>query len=89
MTGGSNATRCQRCDGSSNDLEKHFLKERTMGQAKHKADFGAWLRRTWNALMCALEGIDRSPMEDVVDRLERERDAPVVLRRSQGRMHKV
>jgi hypothetical protein len=59
-----------------------------MDRAKHKADFGTWLRRTWNALMCALEGIDRSPMEEVIDRLERlERDrrAPVVLRRSQGR----
>ena len=59
-----------------------------MYQAKHKAGFGPWLRRTWNALVCALEGIDRSPMEEVIDRLdrlERDRRAPVVLRRSQGR----
>jgi hypothetical protein len=59
-----------------------------MDQAKHKAGFGTWLRHAWNALMCAFEGMDRSPMEEVVDRLERlERDrrAPVVLRRSQGR----
>ncbi|HET8545088.1 MAG TPA: hypothetical protein VFL68_11330 [Pseudolabrys sp.] len=59
-----------------------------MDQAKHKAGFGTWLRRTWNALMCAFEGMDRSPMEEVIDRLdrlERDRRAPVVLRRSQGR----
>ena len=59
-----------------------------MDQAKHKAGFGTWLRRTWTMVMLALEGIDRSTMEDVIDRLdrlERDRRAPVVLRRSQGR----
>ena len=59
-----------------------------MDQAKHKAGFGTWLRRTWTMVMLALEGIDRSPMEDIIDRLdrlERDRRAPAVLRRSQGR----
>lgn len=59
-----------------------------MDQAKHKAGFGARLRRIWYALMCALEGIDRSPMEDVIDRLdrlERDRRAPVALRSPKGR----
>ncbi len=42
-----------------------------MDQAKHKAGFGTWLRRTWTMVMLALEGIDRSPMEDVSDRLNR------------------
>lgn len=69
-----------------------------MAQANHKTDFGAWLRRTWNALMCAVEGLDRSPMEDVVDRLdrldrlerlERQRHAPVASRRSPRRTQKV
>jgi hypothetical protein len=63
-----------------------------MAQAKQKAGFGAWLRRTWNALMYALEGIDRSPTEDLIDRLdrlERQRHAPAVSRRSPRRTHKV
>jgi len=42
-----------------------------MDQAKHKAGFSTWLRRTWTMVMLALEGIDRSPMEDVIDRLDR------------------
>lgn len=42
-----------------------------MDRAKHKTGFGPWLRHAWNALMCAFEGMDRSPMEEVVDRLER------------------
>lgn len=54
-----------------------------MDQAKHKAGFGTWLRHARDALMCAFEGMDRSPMEEVIDRLERlERDrrAPAVLK---------
>jgi hypothetical protein len=42
-----------------------------MDQAEHKTGFGAWLRHAWNALMCAFEDMDRSPMEDVIERLER------------------
>ena len=42
-----------------------------MDQAKHKAGFGTWLRRTWTMVMLALEGMDRSPMEDVSNRLNR------------------
>jgi|EndMetStandDraft_5_1072996.scaffolds.fasta_scaffold17987_2 hypothetical protein len=46
-----------------------------MDQAKHKADSGTRLRRAWNAVMLALEGLDQSPVEDVMDRLDRlERD---------------
>jgi hypothetical protein len=59
-----------------------------MDHAEHKTGFGPWLRHAWNALMCAFEGMDRSPLEEVVDRLERlERDcrAPVVSRRLQER----
>ena len=53
-----------------------------MDQAEHKTGFGTWLRHAWNAVMCAFEGMDRSPMEDVIDRLdrlERDRRAPRVL----------
>ena len=59
-----------------------------MDQAKHKAGFGTWLRRTWTMVMLALEAMDRSPMEEVIDRLDRleqDRRAPVMLRRSQRR----
>jgi hypothetical protein len=59
-----------------------------MDQAKHKTGFGTWLRRTWTMVMLALEAMDRSPMEEVIDRLDRleqDRRAPVMLRRSQGR----
>ncbi len=53
-----------------------------MDQAEHKTGFSTWLRHAWNAVMCAFEGLDRSPMEDVIDRLdrlERDRRAPMVL----------
>jgi polyhydroxyalkanoate synthesis regulator phasin len=55
-------------------------------QAKHKADFGTWLRRTWNAVMRAAGAMDRSPMEDVFDRLDRlEREmAPLKNRKAAG-----
>ena len=42
-----------------------------MDQAEHKTGFGTWLRHAWDALMCAFEGMDRSPMEDVSGRIER------------------
>jgi polyhydroxyalkanoate synthesis regulator phasin len=42
-----------------------------MHQAEHKTGFGTWLRHAWDALICALESMDRSPMEDVSGRLER------------------
>ncbi|HEY8273203.1 MAG TPA: hypothetical protein VIG56_01540 [Pseudolabrys sp.] len=42
-----------------------------MDQAEHKTGFGTWLRHAWDALMCALEGMDQSPMEDVSGRIER------------------
>jgi hypothetical protein len=42
-----------------------------MDQAKHKTGFGTWLRRTWTMVMLALEAMDRSPMEEIIDRLDR------------------
>jgi hypothetical protein len=36
-----------------------------------RMSFGTRLRRTWETLTHALEGMDRSPMEDVFSRLER------------------
>ena len=42
-----------------------------MDQAERKEDFGAWLRRTWNATMRFAEAMEQSPMEDVADRLDR------------------
>ena len=57
-----------------------------MDQAKHKADFGTWLRRTWNAVMRAAGAMDRSPMGYVFDRLDRlEREmAPLNNRKAAG-----
>jgi hypothetical protein len=50
-----------------------------MDLAERKADFGAWLRRGWNAVMDAAEAMERSPMEDVFDRLDRlERDMAAI-----------
>jgi hypothetical protein len=40
-----------------------------MDETEHKADFGAWLRRTWNALMRVADVMERTPMDDVFDRL--------------------
>lgn len=45
----------------------------------HDTDPGTRLRRTWNALMRVFEAIERNPMDDVLerlDRLERDRRAP-------------
>jgi hypothetical protein len=42
-----------------------------MDQLEHKADFETWLRRTWSAVMRAAEAMERSPIEDVFDRLDR------------------
>jgi hypothetical protein len=42
-----------------------------MDQAEHKADFGTSLRRTWSAVMRAAEAMERGPIEDVFDRLDR------------------
>jgi polyhydroxyalkanoate synthesis regulator phasin len=42
-----------------------------MHQAGHKTGVGTWLRHAWDALICALESMDRSPMEDVSGRIER------------------
>ena len=37
-----------------------------------RAPTKSWgLRHAWNALICAFEGVDRSPMEEIVDRIER------------------
>jgi len=42
-----------------------------MHRAEHKTGFGTWLRHACETLMFALEGMDRSPMEDVSGRIER------------------
>jgi hypothetical protein len=50
-----------------------------MNHAEHKTGFGTRVRRTWNALMRVFEAIERNPMDDVLerlDRLERDRRAP-------------
>jgi hypothetical protein len=57
-------------------------KERTMDQAERKTDFGTWLRQIWNAVMLAAEAMDRSPMDDVFDRLDQlEREMAVLKNR--------
>jgi hypothetical protein len=40
-----------------------------MDQAKHNG-LGMRLREAWNTLMRALDGLDRNPMEDVIERLD-------------------
>ena len=57
-----------------------------MNQAKREADSGTWLRRAWNAVLRTAEAIERSPMDDVFDRLERlERDMVALKQRKYGR----
>ncbi|HZP32698.1 MAG TPA: hypothetical protein VFB23_04970 [Candidatus Acidoferrales bacterium] len=50
-----------------------------MHQATHRTNFGTRLRRAWNAVMRAAEAMDRSPMEEACERLDRlERELAVV-----------
>jgi hypothetical protein len=41
-----------------------------MDETEQKSDFGAWLRRTWNALMRVADAMERTPMDDVFDRMD-------------------
>jgi polyhydroxyalkanoate synthesis regulator phasin len=46
-----------------------------MDQVERKGQFGTWLRRAWNAAVRAAEAMERTPFDqlfDRVDRLERE-----------------
>jgi hypothetical protein len=45
--------------------------ERTMDQVLHRPGFAARLRRFWDTVARAADAIERSPMEDIYDRLER------------------
>jgi polyhydroxyalkanoate synthesis regulator phasin len=62
-------------------MQMHAQKERTMYQAKLNADFGGWLRRTWNAMMRAAEVMEVSPMEDLFDRVDRLENEMAELKR--------
>jgi polyhydroxyalkanoate synthesis regulator phasin len=47
----------------------------TMDQVERKGQFGTWLRRAWNAALRTAEAMERTPFDqlfDRVDRLERE-----------------
>jgi polyhydroxyalkanoate synthesis regulator phasin len=47
----------------------------TMDQVERKGQFGTWLRRAWNAALRTAEEMERTPFDqlfDRVDRLERE-----------------
>jgi polyhydroxyalkanoate synthesis regulator phasin len=46
-------------------------KERTMDQAERKENFGTWLRRAWNAAIRTAEAMERSPVEELFDRVDR------------------
>jgi polyhydroxyalkanoate synthesis regulator phasin len=66
-------------------MQMHAQKERTMYQAKLNADFGGWLRRTWNAMMRAAEVMEVSPMEDLFDRVDRlENEMAALKKRKAG-----
>ena len=42
-----------------------------MNQAEHKENFGTWLRRAWNAAVRTAEAMERSPVEELFDRIDR------------------
>jgi len=42
-----------------------------MDQAGGKKDFDTWLRRAWSAAVRTAEAMGRSPIEDLLDRIDR------------------
>ena len=42
-----------------------------MDQAERKENFGTWLRRAWNAAIRTAEAMERSPVEELFDRVDR------------------
>lgn len=53
-----------------------------MNLVEQKTGFGAWLRRTWNALICIADAMERTPLDDVFDRLDGlERDMATLRKR--------
>ena len=42
-----------------------------MDQEERKDDFGTWLRRAWSAALRTVEAMERSPVELLLDRIER------------------
>jgi hypothetical protein len=55
-----------------------------MDYAERKADFGAWLRRTWTAAMRVADAMERSPIDDIFDRLDRLEREMAALRNRKG-----
>jgi polyhydroxyalkanoate synthesis regulator phasin len=54
-----------------------------MDQAGSKTDFYMWLRRVWTATIRAAEALERSPIEELFDRIDRlERE--VAMLKKQG-----
>ena len=45
--------------------------ERKMIQAEHEQDSGTWLRRAWNVVARALEAMERSPFDLLLERIYR------------------
>ena len=42
-----------------------------MDQAERKENLGTWLRRAWNAAVRTAEAMERSPVEELFDRIDR------------------
>ena len=42
-----------------------------MDQAERKENFASWLRRAWNAAIRTAEAMERSPVEELFDRIDR------------------
>jgi polyhydroxyalkanoate synthesis regulator phasin len=40
-------------------------------QEEHQGKFGAWLRQAWHALIEMADAMDRSPVEELFERIER------------------
>ena len=42
-----------------------------MDKAERKENFASWLRRAWNAAIRTAEAMERSPVEELFDRIDR------------------
>jgi hypothetical protein len=60
--------------------------ERTMDQEERKEQFGAWLRRAWNAVVRTAEAMERTPLDELFDRVDRlERQAAALKKEGTAR----
>jgi polyhydroxyalkanoate synthesis regulator phasin len=58
-----------------------------MDQEERKGQFGTWLRRAWNAVIRTTEAMERTPFDELFDRVDRlERQAAALKKEGTTRI---